>query len=444
MQLDLLKQIIVDEQGLALPELTERDLQLTFVPEMSLSIVGSRRCGKSYRSLQYVRHLLATGVKRENICRVLFNDHRLITVPANELHCIDNAYYSLYPEKRRREEVVFIFDEIHRIDGWEDYILYLLAEPTHKVLITGSTSKLLTGHIASALRGKNYPVNLWPFSFAEFLRHYNVDPDTLSTQGQVRLRSMLSTYLQQGGFPGLLNLPKTEHRRLLQTYWDTMVLRDVIEAHPEAKINITAFNSLVLELISRVGCPMSIKGILQTMTERGIHCSSNSLYLYLEYLREAFMLETLEFYSLSEKVRHRNYRKVYCIDWALADAVAPGAGIDPTRRLENMIYVELRRRQYDVCYFRTRGGYEVDFVATPGAGGAPSLIQVAWSLDKPEVLNREVRALEKSAEFLGARDVRIVTHDEERTLTSGAGSIPVQPAWKWLLSAAAAPPPEST
>lgn len=434
MQLDLLKQIIVDEQGLPLPKLTERDLRLTFVPEMALSIVGSRRCGKSYRSLQYVQHLLASGIKRENVCRVLFNDHRLITVPARELHCIDNAYYALYPEKRRREEVVFIFDEIHRIEGWEDYILYLLAEPTHKILITGSTSKLLTGHIASALRGKNYPVNLWPFSFGEFLRHYDVAPDSLSTQGQARLRNMLSTYLKQGGFPGLFNIPETEHRRLLQTYWDTMVLRDVIEAHPEAKINIAAFNSLVLELISRVGCPMSIKSILQTMTERGVHCSSNSLYLYLEYLREAFMVETVEFYSSSEKVRHRNYRKVYCVDWSLADAVAPGAGIDSTRRLENMVYVELRRRRYDVSYFRTRGGYEVDFVAVPQSGGAPTLIQVAWSLEKPEVLNREVRALEKSASFLGAKDILIITNDEETTLTTGAGSIAVQPVWKWLLA----------
>jgi uncharacterized protein len=432
--LDLLKQIILDEQGLALPVLTERDLQLTFVPEMSLSIVGARRCGKSYRSLQYVQHLLATGVKRANICRVLFNDHRLVTVPARELHCIDNAYYSLYPEKKRHEEVVFIFDEIHRIEGWEDYILYLLSEPTHKVLITGSTSKLLTGHIASALRGKNFPSHLWPFSFAEFIRHYGVAPDTTSTGGQVRLRNMLVTFLRQGGFPGLFNAPETEHRRLLQTYWDTMVLRDVIEAHPEANINISAFNSLVLELISRVGCPMSIKKILDTMIVRGIHCSSNSLYLYLDYMREAFMLETVEFYSPSERVRHRNYRKVYCVDWALAHAVAPGSGIDATRRLENMVYVELRRRAYDVSYFRTRGGHEVDFVATRRSGGEPLLIQVAWSIEKPEVLEREVRALRKSADFLGTKHMVIVTQDDEMTLSSDVGNISVQPAWKWLLA----------
>lgn len=434
MHLDLLKQIILDEQELPLPALTERDLNLTFVPEMSLSIVGARRCGKSYRTLQYVKSLLAAGVQRENICRILFNDHRLVTVPASELHCIDNAYYSLYPGKRRREEVVFIFDEIHRIEGWEDYVLYLLSEPTHKVLVTGSTSKLLTGHIASALRGKNFPAKLWPFSFAEFIRHHGVEPDVISTGGQARLRNMLATYIQQGGFPGLLNTPETEHRRLLQTYWETMVLRDVIEAHPEAKINILAFNSLVDELISRVGCPMSIKSILQAMAERGIHCSSNSLYLYLDYMREAFMLETAEFYSPSTRVRNRNYRKVYCVDWALAHAVAPGIGIDLTRRLENMVYVELRRRGYAVSYYRTRNGHEVDFVATPASGGAPTLIQVAWALDKAEVRTREIRALRASAEFLAATNVLIVTNDEQMVLDTDGAPIPVIPVWKWLLS----------
>lgn len=433
MRLDLLKQIILDEQALPLPELTERDLPLTFVPEMALTIVGARRCGKSYRTLQYIQHLLAGGVKRENICRVLFNDHRLINVPASELHCIDNAYYSQYPEKRRSEKVVFIFDEIHRIDGWEDYILYLLAEPTHSVLITGSTSRLLSGNIASALRGKNFPTNLWPFSFAEFIRHYDAAPDVISTEGQVRLRKMFAAYMQQGGFPGLFNVPEIEHRRLLQTYWDTMVLRDVIEAHPDANINISAFNSLVSELISRVSCPMTMKRIIANMTERGIHCSSNSLYRYLDFMSEAFMLETVEFYSMSERVRNRNYRKVYCTDWALASAVAPGAGVDFTRQFENMIYIELRRRNYNVSYYRTRNGHEIDFVISSHLGTAPSLVQVAWALDKPEVLDREIRALQVSAEFLKAEDVLILTNDEEKTFTSGSLNIRVLPAWKWLL-----------
>jgi predicted AAA+ superfamily ATPase len=433
MHIDLLKQIICDEQSLALPLLTARDLKLVFVPEMALTIVGARRCGKSYRTLQYVRDLVDKGLKRENVCRVLFNDHRLINIPSDQLHCIDNAYYSLYPEKRRSEKVVFVFDEIHRIAGWEDYILYLLAEPNHAVLITGSTSRLLSGNIASALRGKNFPVNLWPFSFSEFIRHHGVDSDVVSTGGQVRLRNMFSRYISQGGFPGLLNAPESEYRRLLQTYWDTMVLRDVIEAHADANINISAFNALVSELISRVGCPMTIKRVMACLSERGISCGINSLYQYLAFMREAFMLETVEFYSPSEKIRHRNYRKVYCVDWALANAVAPGAGIDITRQLENMIYVELRRRNCRVSYFRTRNDYEIDFVATSASDNSISLIQVAWSLDKPEVLEREVRALVSSAEYLNADDIFIITNDDEKVIKCGAMNIKVLPAWKWLV-----------
>ena len=178
---------------------------------------------------------------------------------------------------------------------------------------------------------------------------------------------------------------------------------------------------------------MTMKRIIANITERGVQCSSNSLYRYLDFMQEAFMLETVEFYSASEKVRNRNYRKVYCVDWALADAVAPGEGVDPTRQFENMIYVELRRRGHNVSYYRTRKGHEIDFVVTTRSNSALSLIQVAWTLGKPEVLEREIRALHTSAEFLNAEDVLIITNDDETTLTAGSLKIRVLPAWKWLL-----------
>jgi len=443
MQLDLLKRVILDEQQLATPDLTLRDLRLTFAPGMALSIVGARRCGKTYRTLQHVQELTGAGTPRENICRVLFNDHRLANVAARELDCIDTAYYTLYAEKRRREEVLFVFDEIHRIEGWEDYILYLLNEPTHKVLMTGSTSKLLSGRIASALRGKNFPHPLWPFSFAEFVRHCGYAADTVSTDGQLQLRNCFSRFLQQGGFPGLLAVPATDHRRLLQTYWDTMVLRDVIEAHSEANINIRAFNALAHALIARVACPMSMNRIAANIAEQGIHVGANSLYAYLDYMREAFMLETVAFFSNSEKIRNRNYRKVYCVDWGLAEAVAPGAGIDLTRRFENLLYVELRRRGCEVSYYRTRSGYEVDFVVASRAASTdsgPTLIQAAWSLASPEVREREVRALVDSAGLLRATDAVIVTDDEEEVIRARGLDIHVVPAWKWLLRTPQLPP----
>ena len=180
---DLLRGLILSYQDCEEIKLTLRDLELRFIPNMALGIVGSRRCGKTYRTHQLAIEL-RSEIPKENVCRIQFNDHRVKRIPVEELHAIDDAYYSLYPDKRNSEKVLFIFDEIHRIEGWEDYILYLLENPKHMVVVTGSTATLLKGTFASQLRGKIFPVEEFPFSFGEFLRHCKIEVDCRTQKGQ--------------------------------------------------------------------------------------------------------------------------------------------------------------------------------------------------------------------------------------------------------------------
>ncbi len=435
MNLPLFQRIIKDFQVRSLPPLTPRDLTLSFIKDMSLAIVGARRGGKTYRTFQFIHDLVRQGVPKENFCRVQFNDHRLRAVSIDHLHMIDDAFYSLYPAKQTKEVVYFIFDEIHRVDGWEDYILYLLENPHHRILLTGSTSKLLKGEIASALRGKNFSVGLFPFSFREFIRHYNIEEDAISSQGQSRLRKMLRKYLDQGGFPGLLDLVPHLHIELLQSYWDTMVLRDIIEAHPKDNINITSFTHFSQALLSRISCPMTVRKIMTNMEHAGLPFSPETLYRYLRYLEEAFMLYTIQIHSKSEKIRNRNYRKVYSIDWALADAIAPAGGVDITRKFENMIFIELLRRGYDVSYYLTKKNYEIDFIATKKTTRekAAHLYQVCYEFRDPEVRERELRGIVDTASFLNIRDVYVITFNEEETIAMNGLNVNVLPAWKWLI-----------
>ncbi len=162
------QQIIIDYQNKQKPKLTQRDIRLNFIPNMALGIVGVRRGGKTFRTHQLVAEIEQDRIG-ENICRIQFNDHRLARIPATDLHMIDEAYYALFPNKRSEEEVLFIFDEIHRIKGWEDYVLYLLESEFHKVVITGSTASLVKGNFDSQLRGKVFSQELYPFSFREYL-----------------------------------------------------------------------------------------------------------------------------------------------------------------------------------------------------------------------------------------------------------------------------------
>ncbi|MCK5154396.1 MAG: ATP-binding protein [Spirochaetales bacterium] len=428
---DFLKQIIVDYQENKKHSLTKRDLSITFIPQMAIGIVGARRTGKTFRTHQMVNEL-PNHIEIENICRIQFNDHRLIKIPANELHIIDKTYYSLYPEKKGEEQVYFIFDEIHRIPGWEDYILYLLETQTHRIIITGSTASLQRGDYASQLRGKLFPLELLPFSFKEFLRHYKIDRKSISSKGQSLLENYFQRYITQGGFPGLLDIPQEIHDDLLVSYWDTMLLRDIIEAHPEAKINISVLRYFADSLISRIACPMTTTKISESMKKINFSFSIETLYKYLSYLSDAFMIRTVEFYSESQKIRARNYKKVYCIDWALASAVSRGAGVDKTRALENIVYIELCRRGYKISYYKTREGHEIDFVAQDKSGSI-EIYQVSYSLEKEDVQKRESRAIEVSVNFLKAQKATIITVYEEYLLKGEKIDISVVPAWKWLL-----------
>ncbi len=435
MDLTTFKKIILDFQTRPIPGLTVRDLGLEFIRDMSLCVVGARRAGKTYRTYQFIQDHLAAGGDIENVCRMQFNDHRLRGLTAESLSLIDEAYYASFPEKRRNAVVLFVFDEIHRVAGWEDYVLYLLDEPTHRVLITGSTSRLLEGNIASGLRGKNFCRVLYPFSFAEFARHYGIASDTVSSSGQSYLRALFERYIEQGGYPGLLDLDLAVHVELLQSYWDSMLLRDIIEAHPGDSINITVFTHFAQALMARIGCPMTVRSMIESMRAAGLRFSAETIYKYLHYLEEAFMVFTAPIYSPSEKVRNRNYSKVYAVDWALGNAVAPAGGVDTMRRFENLVYLDMRRRGADVFYYRTRKGYEIDFISETKTAKTDTtqVVQSCYRLATPEVRARELRGIPETVRHFGLKEATVVTCNEEGEVRDEGVTINIVPAWKWLL-----------
>ncbi|HXK49017.1 MAG TPA: ATP-binding protein [Clostridiales bacterium] len=431
MDKETVQKIILDYQTKGFEDLTPRDLSIDFIPYTAAGITGVRRCGKTFRTHQLAIELSSKGLN-ENICRIQFNDHRLINIPSAELHLIDSAYYALFPEKRNSEEVYFIFDEIHRIKGWEDYILYLIESKFHKVVITGSTASLQRGEFASALRGKLFPYELSPFSFREFLRHYSIKESIRTTKECDLLLNYLKKYITQGGFPGLLDIPGIRHSEMLRTYWDTMILRDIIESHPEDNINVPLLRFFADSLVARSACPMTVSRLSENIQKAGLSFGKDTLYKFLAYLSDAYMVFPVEIYSVSEKVRARNYKKIYCADWALARAVSYAESIDDTRAFENLVYLELKRRGYSINYYKTREEHEVDFVISRN-GRIEGLIQACYSVDKSEVRDREFRALVKSAQYLNTDNLSVITVDDEKNEVVDGLKINIYPAWKWLL-----------
>ena len=434
MKIDIFKQMILDFQRRSLPVFVKRDHELRLIKDISISVSGPRRAGKTYRTYQFISEYLDAGNKIENVCRIQFNNNQLKLMSSDDLQMINESYYALYPEKQDKEEVLFVFDEIHRVDNWEDYILFLLDNPHNKVLITGSTSRLQKGNFASALRGKNFDRELLPFSFVEFMRFHGIGNDSVTSKGVAFHQNMLLKYLKQGAFPGLLEIDSSMHSELLESYWNTMLIKDISEAHrDEEHVDIIQLEMFALFLVSRIACPMTVRKIITNMRGASYPIAPDKAHRYLKYLEEAFVLFTVSFYSKSEKVRNRNYRKVYAVDWGLANSVALGEGIDVTRQFENMVFIELKRRKYSISYFKTKDGYEVDFVIHDKMQrDQVEIMQVCYDLSDKDVLERELRAIEKSYIYLNAGAATIITVNEEREIIRGGIKVQIIPAWKWL------------
>lgn len=226
------------------------------------------------------------------------------------------------------------------------------------------------------------------------------------------------------------------HSELLESYWNTMLIKDISEAHKDDEhINIIQLEMFALFLVSRTACPMTVRKIITNMRGASYPIAPDKAQKYLKFLEEAFMIFTVSFYSNSEKVRNRNYRKVYPVDWALANSVALGEGIDITRQFENLIFIELKRRKNFISYYKTEEGYEIDFVIQDkNRRRAPEIIQVCYELSSKDVFERELRAIEKSYKFLNATSATIITMDEERNIVRENVAISVIPGWKWLLN----------
>lgn len=432
---EYIKRMILDFHQQEAHKLTPRDYEISFVRGMSFSITGPRRSGKSFRTYQFVQEYLKQGNKKENICYLQFNDNKLKNIKSANLNIVDEAYYAIFPEKQNSEEVVFIFDELHRIEGWEDYVLFLLNNPNHKVLITGSTSKLMKGEIASALRGKNFSREMLPFSFKEFMRHYGGKTSKMTSNDEAYAKKIFDDYFHQGGFPGLLDSEKYIHPEILANYWDTMLVRDIVEAHhDEGKIDVIQLQTFVKHLINRISAPMTVRKIIASMRDSGHSISQQNGYNFLKYFEDAYLAFTTSFYSPSEKIRAANHYKVYLVDWNLADCIS-SINLDSTRLFENLIFIELKRRGFKISYFKTRDGYEIDFVIQDKRQKEqPELIQVCYELSSDKVLEREVRSIDKSYKYLNAKSATIITKNESRTIKRDDFEVSVVPAWKWLLT----------
>lgn len=436
---DLLRLKLAESLAADQPTLTRRDVIVPRVPGKAFAVIGVRRCGKSSFLAQCRADRIAAGSPKEAQLLVSLEDERLAGMTIGDLRWLLEEHTRQFPElsrgaMRTRATPTLYLDEVQLVPGWEGLVRRLIDGGGMDVFVSGSSAKLLSREVATSLRGRGLEVLVHPFSFREALRHAGVEPqkpfNRLDAVGRAALDRRLRRYLVEGGFPEAQGLDSRNRARLLTSYVDVVVLRDVIERH--AVSNPLALRWIERQLLANPGGSFSVKKHYDALRTQGVPVGKDTLHEYLAHLEDAFLIRTVALHSASERQRMVNPRKAYPVDSGLISLFERSGREQRGRALETAVLLELERRGYEAAYVRTRDGFEVDFMAHRASEG-PLLVQVCLESEGDDTWARELRALDAAAREHRRARAWLVTMDATPPTRPLPKGISWAPAARWLL-----------
>lgn len=391
-----------------LKDLVVRDIQFPDAPNKIKVAVGMRRAGKTYFLYQQILEMIKNGVDRSCILYINFEDDRLFPLNQQKLAKLVDSFYSLYPENHERKCYLFL-DEIQSVEGWPLVVRRLHDSKNVEIFLTGSSAKLLSKEIVTNLRGRSLAIEIWPYSFGEFLRAKNsvIDRSLYDMKTQDKLRQMFRHYLSEGGFPEVLFFPPDIRQKTLQEYVDIVIYRDILERHNIK--NPTLIKYMILSMIHNIGKPFSINKFFNDLKSRGYKVGKDVLYEYADHIEDTYLAFSIPLYDKSIRKIQANPKKIYAVDSGVVRALTMDYESDLGRLFENIIFLELKRLGCHVSYYFTSERYEIDFlIQTPQ--GHKKFFQVAWDMEEQKTMEREQRALQAGIEELKI-DGEIITLD---------------------------------
>ena len=339
-------------------------------------VTGVRRCGKSKLLEMYRKWLLEQGVEEERIVSINFED-----LDFEDLTDYKKLHTYL-KEHLLKDNMTYIFlDEIQNVEQFPKVVDSLYIKDNVDIYITGSNAHMLSSEIATLLSGRYIQIEMLPLSFKEYM---------IST-GSMNYRGIKYVdYLQNSSFPYTLELEgkSDEIRSYLEGLYNTIVVKDIIN---HSKISEPRMLKSILKFIfDNIGNPLSSKKIADTMTSSGRRIDTRTVEKYLNALTESYIIYQAKRYNIKGKQYLKTLEKYYVVDIGLRLMLFGSKQIDAGRILENIVYLELLRRGYDV-YVGKVDEFEVDFVAQNGKG--TTYFQVALSVRDEKTLERELRSL---------------------------------------------------
>jgi len=420
MERRLLKEILLDQRAVFEKKRpgTPRDVLAEVERHMkkphAITLAGVRRCGKSTLLRQIADRFLGSGY---HYCH--FEDERLLGFEARDFAPLHEVLIECFGEQK-----VMLLDEVQNAPGWEAFVRRMI-ESGRKFVITGSNAALLSRELGSKLTGRHVTVDVFPFSFREYLRHLGLVADDallLQASGRAALARHLEAYRQGGGFPEPLVYESPD---LLAQLYDDILYRDVATRH-DIK-NTRALRELALYYMSNVATLVSFNKLKASL---GLG-SVTTVSAYTDFLVQAFVIATVPVYDASVKRRSIAPKKLYAVDTGLANRVSLSFSRNLGALTENMVFLELLRRGTDLSYYRTASGREVDFACRRGRALA-ELIQVTLSLADPQVRRREVEAVGEALAEQNLEMGLVLTESEHEDIVLDRRMLKVRPLAGWL------------
>ncbi len=414
------QKVIADFFEKSLGHVIARDYNIPLDIPKTISLLGPRRAGKTYLLFDLIRQL-RESVPRDRLVYINFEDDRLFPLKLEDMDSLVEGYYEHYPNNKD-EQVWFFFDEIQEVPNWEKFIRRLTDQENCRIYLTGSSSKLLSRELASALRGRSIPFEIFPLSFKEFLKFNKIEAKPATSKGQALLLHYLQKYLKQGGFPELVFLPADLHNRTINEYIDLMLYRDLTERfsvkHPQL------IKYLLKYILANLSKTVSVNKIYNDVKSQGYKIGKNSIYDYISYLEEAFIIFRADIWSRSVRKQAINPSKVYAIDPAFKYAMSIGE--DRGRVFENAVFLELRRRGIHPNYLLNK--QEVDFYWENG-----KLINACYDYNSETTKSREINGLLEAMDYLDIKEGQLINWDKKETLVFNNKKIIALPLWEFLL-----------
>ena len=420
MNRDTLKQIMVDQKDIYLNNpIISRHYPLE--DNVNYCFVGIRRTGKSYMMYQQIKRLKATGVPLSQIVYVNFEDERLLEMTADDL----NTILEIGLEISGTDNKPYLFlDEIQNIDGWEKFVRRI-ADMKYKINITGSNSKMLSSEIASTLGGRFVIMNVYPYSFSEYLIANGKQMDylgTISTKDKADVIARYNEYVSYGEFPELVEIKNK--RTFLNSIYQTVYLGDIITRNKVT--NDFAIRLILKKIAESITKPLSFSRLTNILKSAGTSLGKQTVINYVGYMTDSYLLFTLSNYA-AKLVENETSPKYYFMDTGLLGLMLLDC---KSAQLENLVAIELIRRYGLENVYFFENNVEIDFYVPSQKLAIQVSMQVLDNMDTKE---RETRAFVKLNNFIPDVKCILITNSEEGTLNLDGIQIDVVPVWKWLL-----------